>query len=74
MGNGVRNTREISRVILGLVDSNFGDEISFLVVESVTPAISMCFLCDILYSDIDIITITIAFGFQIIYLCTCMLT
>ena len=45
MGNGVRNTREISRVIPGLVDSDFEDEISFVVVESVTPATSMYFLC-----------------------------
>ena len=45
MGNGARNTREISRVIPGLVDSDFEDEISFVVVESVTPTTSMYFLC-----------------------------
>ena len=63
MGNGVQNTQEISRVIPGLVDPDFEDEISFLVVESVTPAISMYFLCEILYLDINIKIINIAFGF-----------
>ena len=61
MGQGVRDTREISRVIPGLVGSDFEDGISFLVVESVTPAISMYFLCDVSYSDINIIIINIAF-------------
>ena len=59
MGNGVRNTREISRVIPGLVDSDFENEISFLLVESVTLAIFMYFLCDILYSDIIIINVVL---------------
>ena len=63
MGNGVRNTREISRVIPGLIYPDFEDEISFLVVESVTPAISMYFLRDILYSDINLIIINTVFGF-----------
>ena len=53
MGNGVRDMREISRVIPGLVDSDFGDEISFLVVESLTPANSMYFY--VMYSTLILI-------------------